>query len=192
MKLGLFGGSFDPVHLGHLLAASEAARLLDLDKVIFVTSARPPHKKPLAAAESRYEMVGLATGADPRFLASRVELDLPGPSYTVRTLEIFRAQYPEEQMFFITGADAFRDITIWNQPEALFSNATVAAVTRPGYPLSRIDVFFRSRILPLEIPGYEISSTMVRERAATGASLAYLVPHNVEVYIAKHRLYRPD
>lgn len=192
MKLGLFGGSFDPVHLGHLLAASEAAELLGLGRVIFVTSARPPHKAPVAPAESRYEMVGLATGLDPRFVASRIELDLPGPSYTVRTLEVFRQQYPEDQIFFITGADAFRDITIWNQPEALFSHATVVAVTRPGYPLSRIDTFFRDRILPLEIPGYEVSSTMVRERAAAGASLAYLVPRNVEVYIAKHRLYRPD
>ena len=159
MKIGLFGGSFDPVHMGHLLAASESADQLELDQVQFVTAARPPHKRPHAAAEARHEMVVLATIRDLRFRASRLELDHPGPTFTVDTLRRARRRWPDDDLFFVTGADAYRDLASWREPEALVELAQMVAVSRPGYDLSRLDPFFRERVLFLEIPGYEISST---------------------------------
>ncbi len=190
MRVGLFGGSFDPIHVGHLLAASESADRLALDRVEFVTAARPPHKRPVAPAECRHEMVVLATVSDPRFFASRLELDYAGPSFTVDTLRRAKKRWPEAELFFITGADAYRDVATWKEPEALFSLATMVAVSRPGYDLTRLDPFFRRRVVLLEIPGYEVSSTEVRRRIAAGHSIRYLVPREVEVYIEKHRLYR--
>ncbi len=190
MRLGLFGGSFDPVHLGHLLAASESADRLGLDRVEFVTAARPPHKRPVASPEARHEMVVLAVGRDARFFASRLELDYPGPSFTVDTLRRARRRWPEAELFFITGADAYRDVETWKEPEALFELATMVAVTRPGYDLKRLAPFFRERVRVLEIPGYEVSSTEIRRRVAAGRSIRYLVPFEVEVYIEKHGLYR--
>jgi len=192
VRIGIFGGSFDPVHMGHLLAASESADQLQLDEVHFVTAARPPHKRPQAPAEARHEMVVLATIRDDRFRASRLELDHPGPSFTVDTLRRARRAWPEAEIFFITGADAYRDLASWREPEALVELAQMVAVSRPGYDLGRLDPFFRDRVLFLEIPGYEISSTEIRRRIAAGRSVRYLVPYEVEVYIAKHRLYRAD
>jgi len=190
VRLGLFGGSFDPIHLGHLLAASEAADRLELDRVEFVTAARPPHKRPVAPPEARHEMVVLATHADPRFFASRLELDRPGPSFTVDTLRLARRHWPRAELFFITGADAYRDVGTWKEPEALFDLATMVAVTRPGYDLKRLDPFFRERVVVLEIPGYEVSSTEVRRRFQKGRSVRYLIPLEVENYARKHRLYQ--
>jgi len=190
MRIGLFGGSFDPVHMGHLLAASESADRLGLDEVHFVTAARPPHKRPVAPAEARHEMVVLATILDPRFRASRLELDHPGPTFTVETLRRAARRWPGAELFFITGADAYRDLATWREPEALVELAQMVAVSRPGYDLSRIDPFFRERVLPIEIPGYDISSTEIRRRIAEGRSVRYLVPYEVEVYIAKYALYR--
>ncbi len=190
MRLGLFGGSFDPLHVGHLLAASESADRLGLDRVEFVTAARPPHKRPVAPAEARHEMVVLATARDERFFPSRLELDHPGPSFTVDTLRRARRRWPEAELFFITGADAYRDVGTWKEPEALVQLAQMVAVSRPGYDLARLDPFFRERVLLIEIPGYEVSSTEVRRRVAEGRSIRYLVPFEVEVYIEKHGLYR--
>jgi len=190
VRLGLFGGSFDPLHVGHLLAASESADRLGLDRVEFVTAARPPHKRPVAPAEARHEMVVLATARDPRFFPSRLELDHPGPSFTVDTLRRARRRWPEAELFFITGADAYRDVGTWKEPEALVELAGMVAVSRPGYDLARLDPFFRQRVRLLEIPGYEVSSTEVRRRVAEGRSIRYLVPFEVEVYIEKHGLYR--
>jgi len=178
------------VHLGHLLAASESADRLQLERVEFVTAARPPHKRPVAPPEARHEMVVLATARDERFFPSRLELDHPGPSFTVDTLRRARRLWPGAELFFITGADAYRDVATWKEPGALFELATMVAVTRPGYDLTRLDPFFRARVVVLEIPGYEVSSTEVRRRVAAGRSIRYLVPFEVEVYIAKHRLYR--
>jgi len=191
MRLGLFGGSFDPVHLGHLLAASEAADRLNLARVEFVTAARPPHKRPVAPPEARHEMVVLAVGKDERFYPSRLELDRPGTSYTVDTLREARKRWPEAELYFITGADAYRELATWKEPEEMFRLAKMVAVTRPGYDLSRLDPFFRERVLVLEIPGYEVSSSEVRRRVAEGRTIRYLVPFEVEVYIARHGLYRP-
>lgn len=188
-RIGLFGGSFDPIHMGHLLAASEVADQLELDSVQFVTTARPPHKRPHAPAETRHEMVVLATSTDSRFFASRLELDHAGPSFTVDTLRHAQQHHPGAVLFFITGADAYHDLGAWKEPEALVQLARIVAVSRPGSNLARLDPFFRERITPLEIPGYEISSTEIRKRVREHRSVRYLVTRGVEVYIEKHRLY---
>ncbi len=189
LRIAIFGGSFDPIHLGHLVAASEAAEKLDLDKVLFVTAARPPHKTPVAPPEARHEMVVLATAHDPRFEASRLELDRPGFSYTADTLREARRLYPQAELFFITGADAYREMDGWHEAEALPELAQLVAVTRPGYPFS-IHPFFQAHVRLLDILDYEVSSTMVRERLRAGRSIRYLVPFEVEGYLAKHGFYR--
>ncbi|APD09444.1 MULTISPECIES: nicotinate-nucleotide adenylyltransferase [Thermus] len=186
MRIGLFGGSFDPIHLGHLLAASEAASALGLDQVLFVVAARPPHKTPVAPPEARYEMVLLATAEDRRFGASRLELDRPGPSYTVDTLEEARRLFPEDELFFITGADAYRDVLTWKEGHRLHELATLVAVARPGYPLEAMPV----PVVPLWVPEVGISSTEIRRRIRQGLSVRYWVPRAVEVYLEKHALYR--
>jgi nicotinate-nucleotide adenylyltransferase len=135
-------------------------------------------------------MVVLATILDPRFRTSRLELDHPGPTFTVETLRRAARRWPGAELFFVTGADAYRDLATWREPEALVELAQMVAVSRPGYDLGRIDPFFRERVRPIEIPGYDISSTEIRRRIAEGRSVRYLVPYEVEVYIAKHRLYR--
>ena len=190
MRLGIFGGSFDPIHLGHLLAASEAYELLSLSRVLFVTAARPPHKMPEADAEARHQMVLLATQDDERFEASRLELDREGPSYTVDTLRQAGKLYPEHELFFITGADAYADLDSWYQAEELSKLATLVGASRPGYDISRMHPFFRERTVLLKIPACEVSSTQVRERIKAGRTVRYLVVPKVEEYLAKHALYR--
>ncbi|GEM86178.1 nicotinate-nucleotide adenylyltransferase [Meiothermus granaticius] len=190
MRLGIFGGSFDPIHNGHLLVASEASEALRLERVLFITTARPTHKTPIAPPEARHEMTVLATADDERLVASRLELDRPGPSYTVDTLEgLHRGWPPPLELFFITGADAYNDVNTWHQAERLTELAQLVAVTRPGYTY-RMDPFFSSRVHTLEIPGLEISSSMIRSRLREGQGIRYLVPRLVEEYIVKHRLYR--
>lgn len=186
MRIGLFGGSFDPIHLGHLLAAHEAASALRLDQVLFVVAARPPHKTPVAPPEARYEMVLLATAEEERFFASRLELDRPGPSYTVDTLEEARRLFPKDELFFITGADAYRDVLTWKEGGRLPELATLVAVARPGYPLDGMPV----PVVPLRVPEVGISSTEIRRRLKERRSVRYWVPRPVEVYLEKHGFYR--
>lgn len=188
MKLGIFGGSFNPVHFGHLLAASGACEGLGLDRVLFVTSARPPHKVVDTPAEHRHEMVVLATAHDPRFEASRIELDRPGLSYTVDTLVYLRQRLSNDQLFFITGIDAYNSLEDWHQPERLVELAQLVAVTRPGYQ-PQLDPFFTSHVTRLETLSYEISSTVIRSRLREGRTVRYLVPTLVEEYVRKHHLY---
>ncbi|GAA6741911.1 nicotinate-nucleotide adenylyltransferase [Thermus oshimai] len=186
MRIGLFGGSFDPIHIGHLLAASEAAEALGLDRVLFVVAARPPHKTPIAPPEARYEMVLLATAEDERFSASRLELARPGPSYTVDTLREARALFPGAELFFITGADAYRDLPTWKEGERLADYATLVAVARPGYPLEALF----APVIPLWVPEVGISSTEIRRRIKEGRSVRYWVPRPVEVYLERNGFYR--
>lgn len=188
MRIGLFGGSFDPIHLGHLLAASEAALALNLERVLFVTAARPPHKTPLAPAEVRHQMVLLATLPDQRFGASRLELDRPGTSYTVDTLEQASRLHPTAELFFITGADAYSDLEGWHQAQRLPQLAHLVGVTRPGFA-AQLHPFFAAHTRLLDIPGVEISSTLIRHRLRQGRSIQYLVPKEVEYYLAKHPVY---
>jgi len=196
-RLGIMGGTFDPIHVGHLIAAEEARLRFRLGRVIFMPNHQPPHKKdyPVTPAEHRYGMVVLATASNPHFFASRLELDRPGPSYAIDTLRALAACEQTRELYFITGADAILQILTWRRPEELAELCSFIAVTRPGYDLAemqrRVGAKLMARVHPLAAPGVEISSTQLRERAARGQSLRYLTPAPVATYIAKHGLYRP-
>jgi nicotinate-nucleotide adenylyltransferase len=190
-RLGVMGGTFDPIHHGHLVAASEVAARFDLDEVVFVPTGRPTFKldQQVTLAEHRYLMSVVATASNPRFTVSRVDIDRQGVTFTVDTLRDLKADRPEADFFFITGADAIEQILTWKDAEELFSMAQFVAVTRPGHALS-VDGLPGDRVHVLEIPALAISSTDVRARAQAGQPVWYLVPDGVVQYIAKHRLYR--
>ncbi len=197
-RLGIMGGTFDPIHYGHLFAAECARQAYRLDRVHFVTAARPPHKDEarLTPAAHRHAMVILATASNPFFHPSDVELVRPGPSYTVDTIAAFQMRHPEAELYFITGADALYDFLSWHDVEAILMASHVVAVARPGYPPERLNhvryslaPVVRPRIHYLEVPALNISSSEVRERVRAGLSIRYLVPDPVEQYIAKERLY---
>jgi len=190
------GGTFDPVHYGHLAAAEEARRRFGLEGVIFVANGQPPHKKEylVSPAEARYEMVVLATAANPGFEASRVEVDRAGPSYSADTMEWFRRQLGAAvRLYFITGADAMLDMMNWHEPQRLAKACEFIAVVRPGYELGPLHQTLGPEVLArthlLEAPGVEVSSTELRRRAAAGESLRYLTPPAVISYIEGRRLY---
>jgi nicotinate-nucleotide adenylyltransferase len=184
------GGTFDPVHNGHLVAASEAASLLGLDEVIFVPTGNPNFKQfeHVTDPEDRYLMTVIATASNPRFNVSRVDVDRPGITYTIDTLRDLAALRPGADLYFITGADAISEIMKWKDAEHLWSMATFVAVTRPGHVM-KIDGIPRDRIITLEVPAMAISSTDIRERARRAKPVWYLVPDGVVQYIAKHGLY---
>jgi len=185
------GGTFDPVHHGHLVAASEVAARFELDEVVFVPTGHPTFKQSqeVTVAEHRYLMTVIATASNPRFTVSRVDVDREGLTFTVDTLRDLKTQRPDAELFFITGADAIEQILTWKDAEELFTMAQFVAVTRPGHALS-VDGLPGDRVHVLEIPALAISSTDVRERARAGQPVWYLVPDGVVQYIAKHRLYR--
>lgn len=183
------GGTFDPIHHGHLVAASEAQVVLDLDEVIFVPTGQPADKAEVSPAEHRYLMAVIATASNPRFRVSRVDIDRKGITYTVDTLHDMRAQFPDADLFFITGADAMAGFMSWKDAETLTDLAHFVAVTRPGHELS-VGSLTPDQVTVLEIPALAISSTDCRARVYAGNSVWYLVPDGVVQYIAKHRLYR--
>ena len=186
------GGTFDPIHHGHLVAASEVQALYDLDEVVFVPTGEPWQKDSLrvSPAEHRYLMTVIATASNPRFTVSRVDLDRTGPTYTIDTLRDLRAQRPGSELFFITGADALAQILSWKDIDELWELAHFIGVTRPGHVLSDIGLPV-DRVTLQEIPAMAISSTNCRARVLEGAPVWYLVPDGVAQYIAKHGLYRP-
>ncbi len=190
-RIGVMGGTFDPIHHGHLVAASEAAAELDLDQVVFVPTGRPALKAnpEVSAAEHRYLMTVIATASNPRFTVSRVDIDRPGLTYTVDTLRDLRAQRPDADLYFITGADAIEQIFSWKDVDQLWSMAGFVAVTRPGHQLT-LDRFPPDVVTRLEVPALAISSTDCRQRARAGEPVWYLVPDGVVQYIAKYGLYR--
>ncbi|MCC2335596.1 nicotinate-nucleotide adenylyltransferase [Cellulomonas wangsupingiae] len=190
-RLGVMGGTFDPVHHGHLVAASEAAARFDLDEVVFVPTGHPTFKQHLdvSPAEHRYLMTVIATASNPRFTVSRVDIDRAGLTYTVDTLRDLKEERPDADLFFITGADAIAQILTWKDAVELFDMARFVAVTRPGHALS-VDGLPAGRVDVLEVPALAISSSDVRARARAGEPVWYLVPDGVVQYIAKHRLYR--
>ncbi len=190
MRLGLFGGRFDPPHNGHLLAAQQAFEQLKLDELWFVPAQTPPHKPALATAENRFEMTLLATASHPDFKVSRLEIARPGPSYTFDTLKQLREAQPQTELFFITGLDAYRDIASWYRAKDLVGLAHMVAVSRPGYNLNSLESFFEQRVRVLDTVMCEISSTEIRHRLATQRPVCYLVPELVEKYLVKHDLYR--
>ncbi|WKD58854.1 nicotinate-nucleotide adenylyltransferase [Corynebacterium caspium] len=192
-RIGIMGGTFDPIHHGHLVAASEVAHRFSLDKVIFVPTGQPWQKtgRHVSPAEDRYLMTVIATASNPRFGISRVDIDRGGPTYTVDTLRDMRALYPQAELFFITGADALHNIITWRNWTELFELASFIGVSRPGYTLSRdiIPPEYRSQVFLVTVPALAISSTECRERAREGRPVWYLVPDGVVQYIAKAGLY---
>jgi nicotinate-nucleotide adenylyltransferase len=193
MRLGVMGGTFDPIHHGHLVAASEVAERYDLDEVVFVPTGHPWQKSDdrVTPAEHRYLMTVVATASNPRFTVSRVDIDRPGPTYTIDTLRDLREQRGTKiELFFITGADALAQILSWKAAETLFDLAHFVGVTRPGHTLSA-DGLPVDRVSVMEVPALAISSTDCRQRVERGEPVWYLVPDGVVQYIAKHSLYRP-
>jgi len=190
-RLGVMGGTFDPIHHGHLVAASEVAAQYDLDEVVFVPTGAPSFKQDVEVtpAEHRYLMTVIATASNPSFTVSRVDIDRPGLTYTVDTLRDLAHERPDADLYFITGADAIEQILNWKDSAELFQRAQFVAVTRPGHALST-DGLPADRVSQWEIPALAISSTDVRARARTGKPVWYLVPDGVVQYIAKHGLYR--
>lgn len=184
------GGTFDPIHHGHLVAASEVQSLFDLDEVIFVPTGEPWQKadKVVSEAEHRYLMTVVATASNPHFLVSRVDVDREGPTYTIDTLRDLRAQHPDDELFFITGADALAQILSWKDVDELWELAHFIGVTRPGYELSESGLP-EDRVTLQEVPAMAISSTDCRDRVSDGEPVWYLVPDGVVQYINKHHLY---
>ena len=189
MRLGLFGGRFDPVHVGHLMVAQSALEALGLGELWFIPARTPPHKKAAAAPEKRFEMLLLATNAHPQFRVSRLEIERTGASYTFDTVREVRAQRPEDELFFITGADAYRDIASWHRARELVSSVSMVALSRPHHTLDQIEPYFKERVRLLDTPLWEVSSTEIRRRLAQEESVRYLVPEPVESYLAKNPLY---
>jgi nicotinate-nucleotide adenylyltransferase len=187
------GGTFDPIHHGHLVAASEVQAWFALDEVIFVPTGEPWQKstRRVSPAEHRYLMTVIATASNPRFKVSRVDIDRGGPTYTIDTLRDLSAAMPDTELFFITGADALADIFTWRDAAELFELAQFVGCTRPGYEMghSTLEGIPTDRVTILEIPALTISSTDCRERTSRGEPVWYLVPDGVVQYIAKHELY---
>ncbi|WP_066642421.1 nicotinate-nucleotide adenylyltransferase [Serinicoccus hydrothermalis] len=187
------GGTFDPIHHGHLVAASEAAHLLGLDEVVFVPTGQPYRKdaSEVTDAEHRYLMTVIATASNPTFTVSRVDVDREGPTYTLDTLRDLHAERPEDELFFITGADALAQILSWKGVDELWDLAHFVGVTRPGHVLTDAGLP-EDKVTLLEVPAMAISSTGCRERTAGGDPVWYLVPDGVVQYIGKYDLYRKD
>ena len=191
MRIGVMGGTFDPIHIGHLVAASEVAHRFQLERVVFVPTGRPWQKsdRNVSAPEDRYLMTVIATAADDRFSVSRVDVDRDGPTYTVDTLRDIRAEIGEEHDYhFITGADALGEILSWREPEEVLRLAHLVGVTRPGHVLADPGLA-PGRVTLLEIPALAISSSDIRARVSRGEPIRYLVTPGVEAYIAKVGLY---
>lgn len=183
------GGTFDPIHHGHLVAASEVQQKFGLDEVVFVPTGRPWMKSTVSPGEHRYLMTVIATAANPGFTVSRVDIDRSGLTYTVDTLRDLREVYPDAELFFITGADAVEQILEWKDVDRIWELAHLVAVSRPGHSLSTRGLP-EDRVSSLEVPALAISSTDCRDRVGRGFPVWYLVPDGVVQYIAKHRLYR--
>jgi nicotinate-nucleotide adenylyltransferase len=188
-RLGVMGGTFDPIHHGHLVAASEVASAFNLDGVLFVPTGEPWQKSKVTDGEHRYLMSVIATASNPRFKVSRVDIDRDGPTYTIDTLRDIRTMHPDAELFFITGADAIKQILEWKDVDQIWPLAHFVAVTRPGHKLE-LPPAPSGAISVLEIPALAISSTDVRARVAEGEPVWYLVPDGVVQYIGKHNLYQ--
>ncbi|MBN6037440.1 nicotinate-nucleotide adenylyltransferase [Amycolatopsis sp. 195334CR] len=192
-RIGVMGGTFDPVHHGHLVAASEVQSRFALDEVIFVPTGQPWQKsdRVVTRAEDRYLMTVIATASNPVFSVSRVDIERGGQTYTVDTLRDLRAEYPDTELHFITGADALEQILTWRNADELFDLAHFIGVTRPGYHLN--DHHLPSgKVSLVEVTAMAISSTGCRERVERGEPVWYLVPDGVVRYIDKRGLYRQD
>ena len=198
MKTGLFGGTFDPIHLGHLIIADDVREKLGLDRVIFIPARHPWLKadREITDGQHRLKMVDLAVASNPNFQVSDAEIERPGPSYTVDTVESMRKEFGSgEELYFIAGSDAVADMPRWNDPERVMSMCRIVGVRRPG--AAEIDVEALRPLIPavssclrvVDVPQVDISSTAIRERIRAGLSIRYLVTDEVEEYIHEHQLY---
>jgi len=197
-RIGVLGGTFDPIHIAHLAIAEETRTQLDLDKVIFVPAGLPPHKMDVhvSPAEHRLAMVELAVAGNPHFEVSRVDIDRFGPCYTVDTIALLREEWgPDVEIYFIMGSDSLADILTWHKPDRLIRLCRIVAVGRPGY---RVDMDELDRCLPgasqrilfINSPQLDVSSSDIQRRVRAGESIKYQVPEAVERYICEHGLYR--
>ena len=193
--IGIMGGTFDPIHCGHLILAEQARETLALDRVLFVTAADPPHKpgQVVTPARNRHEMACLAVEGNEHFECSTIEIERPGPSYTIDTVKQIMGIYDGVRVYLLVGADEARDLMSWRDPHGIRNLATIVVANRPGYPvaesLEALPADFAESIIALEMPGVDISSTDIRARARSRRSIRYLVPEAVENYIAEHSLY---
>lgn len=198
MRIGVLGGTFDPIHIGHLVIAEEARVELNLERVVFVPAGLPPHKLEhvLSPVAHRLAMVELAIASNPRFTLSRVDIDRSGPSYSVDTIALLRDEWgPDVDIYFIMGSDSLRDILTWHEPQRLIRLCYLAVVNRPSHQaeLDELDALLpgiASRVRMLHAPELAISSTEIRRRVHEGLSIKYQVPEAVEAYIYQHQLYR--
>lgn len=201
IRLGIYGGSFDPVHLGHLLLAETCREVCALDRVLFLPCGKSPHKPhgAVATGQQRAEMLEFAVAGDPRFGVCRIELERSGPSFTVETLRHLRVEQPDSELFFLMGADSLADLPLWREPQAILELATIVAVNRGHLPppdLAALDVRLGSivgdRVRLVTMPAIDLSATEIRERAHAAGSLRFRVPRAVEEYIRQNGLYRDN
>ncbi len=197
-KIAIMGGTFDPIHYGHLVTAEAVMHEYQIDQVLFIPSGQPPHKtdSQVTSADHRYLMTLLATETNPRFFSSRIEIDRKGYTYTIDTIRELKEMYPGSEIYFITGADAFSNILTWKNPELLLSSCHFVAATRPGYSRAKaapqIEALMDQHadtLHYLEVPALSISSSEIRARVQQGRPIKYLLPETVENYIYKHGLY---
>lgn len=198
-RYGIMGGTFDPIHTGHLVVADEVRKEFNLDKVIFMPTGDPPHKssKKVSKGEKRYEMTLLATITNPFFEISRLELDRKGTTYTIDTILELKKMYDNEvEFFFITGADSLLELHTWKDSEKILELCKIIAATRPGYNiehmegrLKELNELHKDKITTITTPGLQISSTDIRKRVKNNMSIKYLIPESVEMYINKYKLY---
>jgi len=184
------GGTFDPVHIGHLVCAEEARWQFGLDEVVFVPAGQPWQKRQVTPAEDRYLLTVLATASNPHFSVSRLEIDRRGPTYTLETLRALSEFHGTADLFFITGADAVLEILTWKDPDSVLQTAQFIAATRPEFDLGKLDLGrFGDRVSVIQIPALAISSTDIRRRVREGRPINYLVPPEVAAYIEERHLY---
>ena len=196
MRIGIFGGTFDPIHYGHLVAAEEARAILGLEKMLIVPAGQPPHKadRPVTPAEHRVAMVQLAIASNPHFVLSRVDLDRPGPHYSVDMVTRLRRELGPGDVYLIVGMDSLMDLPSWHEAERLMGLCYIVGVNRPGYtydlaPLEKAVPGISAHIRVLEAPQLEISSHELQDRVRRGLPIKYQVPEPVEDYITRHNLY---
>ncbi len=191
--MAIMGGTFNPIHCGHLLSAEQVCDELGYDEILFMPSARPPHKyaNDIVSAEHRYEMVCLAIADNPRFAVSRIELEREGPSYTIQTLKVLAEDYGDStELAWIIGADSLIEYKIWKDFDKVLGRCRMIATTRPNYALAGVPLEIRNKVKLFEITGVDISATEIRERIRKGCSIRYLVPEEVRAYIVQQRLYQ--
>lgn len=197
MRFAILGGTFDPIHYGHLIAAEQVADALNLEKVILIPAGSPPHKKeqPVTEAKYRYQMVSLAIAGNPHMDLSRMEIDREGPSYSIDTIRWYNRKYGIGETGFIIGVDALAEVLTWHEYEAVLREAHFLVLHRPGYDLSSLEQSpfknWLNKIQFVQMPAIEISSTDIRERVRRKQSIRYLTPDSVIEYIETNRLYQP-